>query len=97
MISKKIIQFYKNTSLYTDLGLLRDFARSLPNDIENLCLLQRNQIIHPFDLCNQKIRKNHYSFYGDMTKIPKTSLCYENDLFPTAQAMLAELLRRDKK
>lgn len=31
-----------------------------------------------------------------MTKVPKTSLCYENDLFLTAQAILAELLRRDK-
>lgn len=31
-----------------------------------------------------------------MTKLSKTALCYENDLFPTAQSMLAELLRRDK-
>lgn len=31
-----------------------------------------------------------------MTKVPITTLCYENDLFPTAGAMLKELLRRDK-
>ncbi len=30
-----------------------------------------------------------------MTKISKISLIFENDLFPTAQSMLAELLRRE--
>lgn len=96
LIRNKILEFYKETSLYTDLGMYKDFAKSLPNDIEKLCLLQRNQIIHPFDLLDAKKRKDSNSYYGDMTKISKTSLCYENDLFPTAQAMLAELLRRDK-
>ncbi len=96
MIKNEILEFYKRTSLYTDLGLYKDFAKSLPNDIDELCRLQRNQIIHPFDLSNEEMRKDNNSCYGDMTKIPKTALCYENDLFPTAQAMLAELLRRDK-
>lgn len=95
-MKKEILEFYKGTSLYTDLGLYKDFAKSLPNNIEKLCLLQRNQIIHPFDLSNENMRKDKNSCYGDMTKIPKTALCYENDLLPTAQAMLAELLRRDK-
>ena len=96
MADKKILEFYKKTSLYTDLGLYKEFAKGLPNDIEQLCLLQRNQIIHPFDLSNETMRKDSNSCYGDMTKIPATALCYENDLFPTAQAMLAELLRRNK-
>lgn len=95
-MKKDILNFYKQTSLYTDLGLYKEFAINLPNDIKELCLLQRNQIIHPFDLCNAKESNNVNSFYGDMTKISKTSLKYENDLFPTAQSMLAELLRRDK-
>lgn len=95
MRSNKILEFYKQTSLYTDLGLYTNFAKNLPDDIEKLCLLQRNQIIHPFDLQDEGMKNDSNSFYGDMTKIPKTSLCYENDLFPTAQAMLSELLRRD--
>lgn len=95
METKKILDFYKQTSLYTDLGLYREFAKNLPDDIKELCELQRNQIIHPFDLNDVEMRKDSKSFYGDMTKIDKTSLCYENDLFPTAQAMIAELLRRN--
>lgn len=96
MIDTNILNFYRKTSLYTDLGLYTNFAKSLPDDIGELCLLQRNQIIHPFDLYDEEIRKDTNSFYGDMTKVPRTSLCFENDLYPTAQAMLAELLRRDK-
>lgn len=96
MITKNILSFYKKTSPYTDLGLYTDFAKNLPNDIEELCLLQRNQIIHPFDLSNEIMRNDSNSPYGDMTKVSKTSLRYENDIFPTAQAIFAELLRRDK-
>lgn len=96
MVNKKILEFYKKTSLYTDLGLYTNFAKNLTNDIGELCKLQRNQIIHPFDLKDEVMRKDSNSFYGDMTKIPTTDLCYENDLYPSALAMLAELLRRDK-
>ncbi len=96
MMDKNILKFYKKTSLYTELGLYADFARKLPDDISELCLLQRNQIIHPFDLSDEEMRKDSNSFYGDMTKIPRTALRYENDLYPTAIAMLSELLRRDK-
>ena len=44
---------------------------------------------------DEEERNNPHSFYGDMTKISRTSLIYENDLFPTAIAMIAELLRRE--
>lgn len=95
MKDNNILDFYRNTSLFTDLGLYHSFAKSLPNDIKTLCLLLRNQIIHPFDLKDEEEKNNPNSFYGDMTKISKTSLIYENDLFPTAIAMMSELLRRD--
>jgi len=96
MLKTEILEFYKKTSLYTDLGLYNDFVKNLPDDIDTLCSLQRNQIIHPFDLLDEQMRNDKKSCYGDMTRVPKTTLCYENDLFPTAQSMLAELLRRDK-
>lgn len=73
----EILEFYKRTSLYTDLGLYKDFAKNLPNDIAKFCILQRNQIIHPFDLFDEEMRKDKNSCYGDMTKVPKTALCYE--------------------
>ncbi len=90
-----IINFYQNTSLFTDLGLYTNFAKKLPNNIETLCSLLRNQIIHPFDLKDENERKKKDSFYGDMSLIPETSLIFENDLFPNAISMIAELLRRD--
>lgn len=39
MFKKEILDFYKKTSLYTDLGMYKEFAKKLPNDIEELCLL----------------------------------------------------------
>ena len=90
-----ILTFYKQTSIYTDLGLYSDFAKKLPDDINLLGQLQRKQIIHPYDI--RKFRKNKINdyYYGDMTKIPEIGLVYENDLYPTAIAIISELLRRD--
>ena len=92
---KDILEFYKQTSLYTDLGLYKDFAKNLTDNINDLCILQRMQIIHPFVYSNPDIRKETKCFWGDMTKVPITRLDYEDDLFPTALSMLSELLRRD--
>lgn len=97
MPEKEVLEFYKKTSCYTDLGLYKSFARSLPNDLKELCLLIRHQTIHPFDLKNVEIYKDQNSFYGDMTTVDKTTLRFENDLFPTALSIFAELLRRNSK
>lgn len=94
MENKKILDFYKQTSQFTDLGYYRDFARNLPDDIESLCILQRMQIIHPVAYKDKDIRNKSNCFWGDMTKVPITRLDYEEDYFPTAQSMMAELLRK---
>ena len=93
---EEILEFYKKTSSYTDLGFYKNFAKNLPDNIKELCLLQRHQIIHPFNLMDET-RYNKNSFYGDMTQISETRLIYEDDIFPTAQSALAELLRKDAK
>lgn len=95
-MNNELFNFYKQTSLYTDLGLYKNFMKNLPDDINELCILQRKQIIHPvvFDIPN--IRKQSNCFWGDMTKVPITRLDYEDDLFPTAISMISELLRKDK-
>lgn len=96
-MKREILDFYKKTSSYTDLGYYKEFTKSLPDDIEELCVLQRMQIIHPVVFRDKNIRNNKESFWGDMTKIPITRLRYEDDIFPTAQSVLAELLRKDAK
>lgn len=95
MIDKEILEFYKKTSLYTDLGLYKDFAQKLPDDIKQLCLLQRMQIIHPSAFQNMKINNSKNCFWGDMTKISCMRLLREDDVLPTAISMLAELIRRN--
>lgn len=94
-MNNKVLDFYKQTSLYTDLGLYKDFMKNQTNDIDKLCILQRMQIIHPIAYSNPDIRKQDKSFWGDMTKVPITRLDYEDDLFPTAISMISELLRKD--
>ena len=94
-MKKEILDFYKKTSLYTDLGLYRDFCKNLTDDINELCILQRKQIIHPNAFDDLNIRKSIDNIYGDMTKVPITRLSYEDDLFPTAIGMISELLRKD--
>ena len=90
-----IINFYKQTSLFTDLGNYKDFAIKLPNNLDELCLLQRMQIIHPVAFKIEEIRNNFKHVWGNVDEIPITRLRYEEDYFPTAQSMLAELLRKN--
>lgn len=77
------------------MGLYTDFAKKLTNNINQLCVLQRMQIIHPVAYKNKNIRTQSKCFWGDMTNVPITRLNYEDDLFPTALSILHELLRKD--
>lgn len=86
-------QFFLQTSEFTELGLYRDFARSLPDDVNELRLLQRDQTIHPVGLLNPATRMDKDGFWGDLSEIPLTRLNFEEDCFPNAIAMFAELLR----
>ena len=97
MERKEILDFYQQTSLYTELGLYKTFAQTLTDNIDELCILQRMQIIHPVAFDDSNIRTYTDCFWGDMTKVPITRLNYEDDLFPTAQSMIAELLRKDNQ
>lgn len=95
MNNQEILEFYKQTSKFTDLGYYKNFARDLPDDIDKLCVLQRMQIIHPTVYKDVNIRNKSKCFWGDMTKVSITRLNYEEDYFPTAQSMIAELLRKN--
>lgn len=92
-MNQKIIDFYKATSPFTELGLYRDFAKNLPDDINELCLLQRMQTIHPVGLLNPATRMDKDGFWGNLSEIPLTRLNFEEDWFPNALSMFAELLR----
>lgn len=95
MMNNERIEFYKNTSPYTELGPYKDFAKSLPNDITELCYLLRMQIIHPSAFKKEEIRNSKNCFWGNMTEISEKALIREDDILPTAIGMLAELLRKN--
>lgn len=52
------------------------------------------QIIHPVAFRDKEIRNKKDCFWGDMTKVPVIRLEYEDDIFPTSQSVIAELLRK---
>ena len=95
MEKQEILEFYRQTSAYTDLGYYKEFAKKLTNDINELCILQRKQIIHPSIFNNEENRNKIDKVYGDLRKVPVTKLRFEDDIFPTAQSILAELLRKN--
>lgn len=94
---KKLLLFYLQTSTYTYLGPYADFARSLPDDIEQLCVLQRMQTIHSSVFFTDKnIKNDANNIIGDMTKIPIDRFNNEEDIYQTALSIFSELLRRDE-
>ena len=93
----KILVFYLKTSPYTFLGPYSEFTKALPDDIEELCILQRIQTIHAREMfLNSNIRKEKNNVNGDMSKVPIDRMNNEEDIFQTAMSIFAELLRRDK-
>ena len=62
-MEKEILKFYKKTSYFTDLGYYKDFAKDLPDNIEQLCILQRMQIIHPVAFRDKEIRNKKSAIF----------------------------------
>jgi len=62
MIENSILDFYKQTSMYTDFGLYSEIVKGFSDDIKELCELQRKQIIHPFDFSDENIMMNSNSY-----------------------------------
>jgi hypothetical protein len=96
-MNKKILNHYLQFGVYTNPGCYKqDLIDNLPNDIRKIGLLVRKQCIHRVTLRNGNIGTNKDLRYGDMQKVPWYRQP-EDDIFPTASAMLAELYRRDER
>ncbi len=91
---RDILEFYLQYSQFTYPGLYEDYLKSLPDDIRELGLLVRKQLIHRTTLAAGNTGTNADLKYGDMTKVPWYRQA-EDDYFPTAAAIIAELFRRD--
>lgn len=93
MISK-IIKHFLEYSIYTYPGLYRKNLLKLPDNIRELGLLIRKNIIHRTTLDAGNVGTNADLRFGDMNKVPWWRQS-EDDILPTASAMIAELYRRD--
>lgn len=96
-MDKKILDFYLQFSQYTNPGCYKKILeKSLPNDVCEIGLLVRKQIIHRVTLKNGNTGSNSDLRYGDMRKVPWYRQA-EDDIFTTASSMLSELFRRDRR
>jgi hypothetical protein len=96
-MKKEILEHYLKFGPFTNPGCYKDYLKNeLPDDIKEIGYLVRRQLIHRITLKNGNKGSDFDLKYGDMTKVPWYRQP-EDDIFPTASGMLAELFRRDKK
>ncbi len=95
-MNQKILDHYRTYSQFTYPGLYEDYLKSLPDDISELGLLVRKQLVHRTTLEAGNTESNKDMKYGDMTKVPWWRQA-EDDYFNTAASMIAELFRRDQQ
>lgn len=95
-MKKEIYQRYLETSIYTDVGIYRDFILSLPNDIPAIGMLVCDQITHPSMYFTEPSPYLEDTYYGKFTSYPKHRFKNEDELYITAISMIAGILRLDK-
>ena len=94
-MDRRILEHYRETGPFTYAGAYGECFRSLPDDIPALGRLVCGQVIHRVTLAQGNRNANATLLYGDMERYPWHRMRCEDDLFPTAAAMAAELFRLD--
>lgn len=96
-MDNKILNHYLQFGIYTNPGCYKGYLKTkLPDDIREIGLLVRKQLIHRVILRSGNKDSNSDLRYGNMTKVPWHRQP-EDDVLTTASAMLAELFRRDER
>lgn len=96
-MNDKILKHYLDFSIFTYPGLYKDKLKNdLPDDIREIGLLVRKNIIHRTTLAAGNTGTNADLRFGDMGKVSWWRQS-EDDILVTAAAMLAELYHRDKR
>ena len=96
-MKQEILNHYLKSGAFTYPGCYQEYLRTkFSDDVREIGLLVRKQIIHRTTLKNGNTGSNIDLRYGDMAKVPWYRQV-EDDVFPTAAAMLAELFRRDDR
>lgn len=87
---KEVLEFYLQTSIYTNYDPYKEYYQTLPNDIKTLANLVKSQIIHRSELRQGCLHHNQFLLF------PWYRYRAEDDILMTAPAMTAELFRLNK-
>ncbi len=95
-MSKTIYQRYIKTSIYTYVGLYKNFVLSLPDDIPSIGMLVCGQITHPSMYFTDPSPYLEDTYFGKFASYPKYRFKNEDELYITAVSMIAGILRLDE-
>jgi Transglutaminase-like superfamily len=91
------LDHFRSFSRFTYPGLYQEFLRrDLPGDIAEMGRLVKQQVIHTIVLSMSREGSHVNPAYGKISEVPWYRQA-EDDYFPTAAAMLAELYHRDPR
>lgn len=88
---------YLETSVYTYVGLYKDFVLSLPDDIPSIGMLVCDQITHPSMYFTEPSPYLEDAYFGKFSSYPKDRFKNEDELYITAVSMIAGILRLDER
>lgn len=83
----EVLNFYLQTSIYTNYGPYKEYYQTLPDDIKELSNLLKSQVIHRSELRQGCLHHNQFLLF------PWYRYRAEDDILMTAPAMTAELFR----
>jgi hypothetical protein len=96
-MEQNLFDYYRTFSQFTYPGLYQEnLQRDLPTDIGQAGRLVKQQVIHSLSLSASREGVQTNPAYGNIREVPWYRQG-EDDYFPTAVAMLAELYRRDPR
>ena len=89
-------QRYLETSIYTYVGIYKEFILSLPDDIPSIGMLVCDQITHPSMYFTEPSSYLEDTYFGKFASYPKHRFKNEDELYITAVSMIAGILRLDE-
>lgn len=92
-MNEKIYERYLETSVYTYVGQYKEFVLSLPDDIPSIGMLVCDQITHPSMYFTEPLPYLEDTYFGKFASYPKDRFKNEDELYITAVAMIAGILR----
>ena len=95
-MNETVYRRYLETSVYTYAGMYRGFLASLPDDISSIGRLVCDQITHPSMYYTEPSPYLEETYFGKFSSYPGNRFKNEDELYITAVAMIAGILRLDE-